>query len=58
MDVDRKLKDKEAKLAHTVERINALAEERQQLLQEALRIEGEIRLLRQLKDEENGQNAH
>ncbi len=56
--IEARLEDTEAKLARTVERINALAEERQQSIQEALRLEGEVRLLKRLKDEEDGQNTH
>lgn len=46
-----------SKQAHLVERVNALAAEQQQVLQEALRVEGEIRLLKTMQAEgEKGDN--
>ena len=51
MDIKTGLDAALKKQAALVERINGLAEERQQLLQEALRMEGEIRVLRSLGEE-------
>lgn len=59
MDLAQKLKEAKAKRKEIVERVNALAEEmehlreqRQALLQEALRYDGEVRALEALIKEE------
>jgi hypothetical protein len=51
MDIKNRLKERQDALQNLVERINALAGEREQLVQEALRMEGEIRLLKKLEAE-------
>jgi hypothetical protein len=51
MDINTLLKERQETLQRQVERINALAEERQNLFNEALRVEGEIRMLKQLEAE-------
>ena len=59
MDLAQKLQEAKAKRREIVERVNAIAEDmerlsqqRQALLQEALRIDGECRLLERMQDEE------
>ena len=49
--IKEQLEDAKKKQAELVNRINALAEEKQMLLQEALRNEGEIRVLTKLEKE-------
>mgnify|MGYP001617155359 CR=1 FL=1 len=49
IDLQVALKDARAKQAQIVGKINALEQEKQQLLQEALKLEGEIRLLLRLE---------
>ena len=49
MNIEQQLKETQAKQQELVDRINALAEERQMLLEEVLRLGGEIRLLRKMK---------
>jgi hypothetical protein len=48
MNVEEFLKEAQGKQQATVERINTLDREKQQLLQEALKLEGEIRVLKRL----------
>jgi len=59
MDLKQKLKEAQAKRKEIVEQVNAIAEEmerlraqRQALLQEALRFDGEVRALETLVKEE------
>jgi len=52
MDIAKELQEAKQKQVETVKRINDLERQRQQLIQEALRLEGEIRLLSRLS--ENG----
>lgn len=59
MNIDAKLKEAQAKQKELVDRTNLIAQDmanltqqRQLLLQEALRYEGEIRALTNLKEEE------
>ncbi len=62
MNLEQKLKEAEVKRKEIVERVNALAEEieqireqRQSLLQEALRLDGEVRALEALiKEDKKG----
>ena len=49
--IKEQLEDAKKKQAELANRINALAEEKQMLLQEALRNEGEIRVLTKLEKE-------
>lgn len=48
MDIATELQEAKQKQVQTVNRINELDAERQQLLQEALKLEGEIRVLARL----------
>jgi len=57
MDIDAKLKEAQSKQKEVVDRVNLIAQDindlnqqRQLLLQEALRYEGEIRALTSLKE--------
>lgn len=61
MDIAEKLKEAEAKQQEAVTKMNLLAEEmnrnreiRQELLQEALKLEGEIRVLKSLSSTKVG----
>lgn len=51
MNLTEELAEAKRKRAEIVDRINQLAEERQALLQEALKIEGEVRILERLAKE-------
>jgi hypothetical protein len=48
MDYGALLEERKQKQRELVQRANALADERARLLEEALRLEGEIRLLKEL----------
>lgn len=48
MDIAKELQDTKTKQAQIVDKINILEQQKQQLLQEALKLEGEIRLLKRL----------
>ncbi len=52
MDIAQELQEAKAKQAEIVRKINALDQERQQRVQEALKLEGEIRLLIRLNKSE------
>jgi len=51
MDIEKELQEAKTKQQQVVARVNALEQERQQLLQEALRLDGEIRALTRLKEQ-------
>jgi len=51
MNIEQHLKETKARLQQTVDRTNSLEREKQQLLQEMLRIDGQIKLLEELKKE-------
>jgi len=48
LDIAKELQDTKTKQAQIVDKINILEQQKQQLLQEALKLEGEIRLLKRL----------
>ena len=48
MDIEKELADAKRKREEIVNRINQLAEQRQMLLQEALRLDGEVRVLERM----------
>jgi len=54
MDIKTELQEARQKQVQTVNRINELDAERQQLLQEALKLEGEIRALARLSSDGDG----
>jgi len=57
MDIAKELEETKQRQVEVVNRINALDQERQALLQEALKLEGEIRVLARLsKKEEDGRS--
>ena len=49
MDLDAEIKATEQKLKETGNKVEALNTQRQELLQELLRLDGELRALRRLK---------
>ena len=51
MDIPRKLEEAKARRRQLIEQVNQLAEQRQLILQEAIRCDGEIRLLEELAKE-------
>uniref|UniRef100_A0A6M3KFN0 Uncharacterized protein n=1 Tax=viral metagenome TaxID=1070528 RepID=A0A6M3KFN0_9ZZZZ len=48
MDITKELQDTKTKQAQIVDKINILEQQKQQLFQEALKLEGAIRLLKRL----------
>ena len=50
MDIAKELQEAKTKQAQVVASINALEQQKQSLLQEALKLEGEIRILSKLAD--------
>jgi len=50
MDIKERLAKSEAKLRELIERSNSLDSEKQEVLQEALRMDGECRVLRELME--------
>jgi hypothetical protein len=52
MDVKTRLDERLERQGQMVARINAVADERQRLIEEALRLEGEIRLLKTMEAED------
>jgi len=54
MDLKKKLEEAKARRQQLVEQVNKLAEQRQHLLQEALKYEGEVRVLEEMVKEEKG----
>ena len=50
MDIAKELQETQKKQKEIVGRINQLEQEKQQLLQEALKLEGEIRVLQRLQE--------
>jgi len=52
MDLKKKLEEAKAKRKQLVEQANQLAEQRQAVLQEALKFDGEVRVLEELAKEE------
>jgi hypothetical protein len=57
MKVDAMLKDAQDRLQRTADKINALEADKQEAFKEALRIEGEIRLLKQLTADSGGSDG-
>lgn len=53
MTLEEKLKEVQAKLSNLVEAANRLGSEREQVLQEAIRCDGQLRLLNELIAERN-----
>lgn len=53
-DIKEQLADAEKRQREVVAQINAIAEQRGLLLQEAFKIEGEIRILRRINGDEKG----
>ena len=53
MDITELLEEAKQKQRQLVDQINMLKQQEQQLLQEALKIEGEIRVLLRLEQKEN-----
>jgi chromosome segregation ATPase len=51
MDIEKELDKANQERNEIIERINELDRQKQGLLQEALRLEGEIRVLKRLSDE-------
>lgn len=55
MDIKERLAHSQAKMNDMQQRLNAIEQEKQELLQEILRLDGECRLLNELsKESENG----
>lgn len=52
MNISKELEDAKRKRAELVDRINQLEQEKQQLLQEVLRTDGEVRILEKLSEGE------
>ena len=48
MDTKQELKETQAKQRELVEKVNQMEQEKQQILQELLRLDGEIRLLNRM----------
>jgi len=48
MDITKELKEAQQRRGQTVERLNQIKSEEQQILQELLRLDGEVRLLERL----------
>ena len=48
MDTKQELKETQAKQRELVEKVNQLDQEKQELLQELLRLDGEIRVLKRI----------
>jgi len=54
MDLKKKLEEAKARRKQLVEQANQLADQRQAVLQEALKFDGEVRVLEELVKEEKG----
>ena len=52
MNIPKRLEEAKARRGQLIEQVNQLAEQRQLILQEAMRCDGEIRLLEELAKEE------
>jgi len=50
MDITKELQEATSRRQQIIEEVNALAERRQELLAEAIRLEGEIRVLQRLSE--------
>ncbi len=54
MDITKELQEVKTKQAQIISRINTLEQEKQQLVQEVLRLEGEVRLLLRMNGKKEG----
>jgi len=52
MDIDQRIKEAQAELEATVQKANELAQHRQIVLQDALRLEGELNAYKKIKAEQ------
>ena len=50
IDIEKELEEAKERREQTVNQINELAQQRRALLQEALRLDGEVRRLQSMKD--------
>ena len=56
MDYKQALEEAQAKQRELVEKLNQLDQERQVILQELLRLDGEIRVLKRIDEDEHNAN--
>lgn len=56
MNIKKSLEEAQAKQRKLVEKANQLEQERQMILQELLRLDGEIRLLKRMDEDEHKAN--
>ena len=53
MDIKDRIKSNQQKITGIQQRLNQVETEKQELLQEALRLDGELRLLKELEEKPN-----
>ncbi len=56
MDYEQALEEAQAKQRELVEKVNQMEQEKQQILQELLRLDGEIRVLKRIDEDEHNAN--